>query len=73
MQLVLEQTNYFVRYPEQATLQSYAQTDMDFKRSDLITLVERIKDFEDDQLVPQTLESYYLSKDKYLREKFRDP
>ena len=73
MQLVLEQTNYFARYPEQATLQSYAQTDMDIKRGDLINLVEHIKGFEDDQLVPQTLESYYLSKDKYLREKFRDP
>ena len=32
MQLVLEQTNYFVRYPVQETLQSYAQTDMAIKR-----------------------------------------
>ena len=32
MQLVLEQTNYFASYPAQATLQSYAQTDMAIKR-----------------------------------------
>ena len=72
MQLVLEQTNYFSRYPEPATLRSYAQTDMPIKRLDLINLVDFIKDFEDDQQVPQTLELHYDTKNDYLRRKFAD-
>ena len=35
--------------------------------------MERIKDFEDDQQVPETLELYYGTKNDYLRDKFRDP
>ena len=45
---------------------------MPIKRWDLINLVERIKNFEDDQQVPKTLEWYDATKNDYLRRKFAD-